>query len=108
MNLSWIFLLLAAVAEVLYGIGVYHSRGFTQLWPSLLALIAGVVTTLLLGLAMKHLPIGISIAVWSGLACVGTAAYGIVCLGEARDLVRLGLMTLIVAGTVGLKLISSH
>jgi quaternary ammonium compound-resistance protein SugE len=108
MNSSWIYLLLATVAEVLYGIGLYHSRGFTQPWPSLLALVAGVVTTLLLGLALKHLPIGLSIAVWGGLACVGTTTYGIICLGETRDLAQLGLMALIVVCTVGLKITSSH
>ncbi|MEI8340823.1 MAG: multidrug efflux SMR transporter [Verrucomicrobiota bacterium] len=108
MTTAWIYLIVSAVCEVFFGIGVYHSRGFTLPWPSALAVGAGIITTLFLSLGMKHLPIGLSFVVWSGLAAVGTAAYGILFLGESRDLVRLGLMALIVAGSFGLKLTSSH
>jgi len=107
MSLAWIYLFIGAVAEVLYGVGLFHSKGFTQAGPSALALIGGIMTTLFLGLAMKQLPIGISFVVWSGLAALGTAGYGMLCLGEARDLVRLGLMAMIVAGIAGLKMTSS-
>ena len=107
MTLPWIYLLIGALAEVLYGVGLYHSRGFTLAGPSLLALLGGIMTTLFLGLAMKQLPIGISFVVWSGLAAVGTAGYGILYLGEARDLIRLALMALIVFGIAGLKMTSS-
>lgn len=106
--MSWIYLLLAAVAEALYGIGLYHSRGFTALWPSVLGIVAGIATTWLLALAMKGLSIGVAFVIWSGLAAIGTAAYGIIALGESRDLLRLGMMGLILAGIVGLKLTSSN
>lgn len=108
MTMAWAYLLLSAALEVLFGIGVFHSRGFTVAGPSILAVTAGVGTTVLLSLAMKSLPIGLAFVVWSGLAAVGTASYGILFLGEPRDLTRLGLMSLIVAGTVGLKLTSAH
>ena len=106
--MNWLYLLLAAVAETLYGIGLFHSRGFTVLWPSVLGIVAGIATTWLLALAMKGLPIGLAIIVWSGLAAVGTALYGIAALGEARDFSRLSMMALILAGVIGLKLTSSH
>jgi quaternary ammonium compound-resistance protein SugE len=105
--MSWVYLLLAAVAEALYGIGLYHSRGFTQLWPSVLGITAGIATTWLLALAMKGMSIGLAFVVWSGLAAVGTAAYGIIALGEAKDLIRLGMMGLILTGVIGLKLTST-
>ncbi len=104
--MSWLYLLSAAVAEALYGIGLYHSRGFTQLWPSVLGIVAGVATTWLLALAMKGMSIGVAFVVWSGLAAIGTAAYGILALGEARSALRLGMMSLILIGVVGLKLTS--
>jgi quaternary ammonium compound-resistance protein SugE len=104
--MSWVYLLSAAIAEALYGIGLYHSRGFTVLWPSVLGIVAGIATTWLLALAMKGMSIGLAFVVWSGLAAVGTAAYGIAALGEPRDLVRLGMMALILIGVIGLKLTS--
>jgi len=104
--MSWVYLLSAAIAEALYGIGLYHSRGFTALWPSVLGITAGIGTTWLLALAMKGMSIGVAFVVWSGLAAIGTAAYGILVLGEARSALRLGMMALILAGVVGLKLTS--
>ena len=105
--MSWVYLLLAAVAEALYGIGLFHSRGFTVLWPSVLGIVAGIATTWLLALAMKGMSIGVAFVVWSGLAAIGTATYGIIMLGEARDAARLGMMGLILAGVVGLKMTST-
>ena len=107
MNLAWIYLLIAAAAEVAFGVGLFHSKGFTLLWPSVMAVIAGVTTSIFLGFAMKQLPIGVSFVVWSGLAAVGTTWYGIACLGEARDLTRLLLIGMIIAGVAGLKMTSS-
>lgn len=101
--MNWVTLLLAALAETAYGVAVYHSRGFTQPWPTLWAVVSGVATTILLGLAMKSLPIGVSFVVWSGLAAIGTAIYGIAVLGEPRDATRVGMMLMILAGIVGLK-----
>ena len=105
---AWVLLILAAAAESAYGIAVYHSRGFTLLWPSLGAVVAGITTSILLGWSMKDLPVGLAFAAWSGLAALGTVAYGILALGESASLVRLALIGLVLAGIVGLKLTSTH
>jgi len=105
---AWIYLIIAAIAEAVYGISLYHSRGFTLLIPSSISVAAGLATTILLGLSMKSLPIGVAFVIWSGLAALGTAGYGMIVLGESRDLLRLGLMALILGGIAGLKLTSTH
>ncbi len=104
MNQAWLCLILAAIAEALFGIGLFHSRGFTVFWPATLAVVAGIGTSILLGISMRTLPIGLSFVVWSGLASLATAGYGIICLNEPRDLTRLFLMGLIIAGVAGLKM----
>lgn len=108
MRTAWIFLVLAAAAEALYGIAVFHSRGFKLLWPTLGALVAGLITTILLGLAMRQMPVGLAFAIWSGLATLGTVAYGIIALGETASFVRLALVVVVLAGIVGLKITSTH
>ncbi len=107
-TLAWTYLLLAAVAEAAFGIGMYYSRGFTQFWPSVGGVIAGITTAVLLSLAMKGLPLGLSFAVWSGLAAIGTVIYGIVFLDESRSAIQLGFIALILVGVVGLKLTSTN
>ncbi len=106
--MHWIHLLIAAFAEALYGIFLFHSRGFTLLWPSIGAITAGILTTVFLAISMKTLPVGLAFVVWSGLAALGTVLYGIAMLGESRDPMRLALMGMILIGILGLKYTSAH
>ena len=55
---------------------------------------------------MKTIPVGTAYAVWTGIGAVGVAILGMVLLGESRDLLRLFCLFLIIAGIVGLKLVS--
>ena len=61
---------------------------------------------LLLGLALKTLPIGTAYAVWTGIGAVGTAILGIVLFGDPATVARLACIGLIVAGIAGLKLVT--
>jgi len=106
--MNWFLLILAAVAEALFGITTFYSRGFTQFGASMGAIASGAATAVLLSFAMKSLPLGLAFAVWSGLAAVGTVVFGIVYLGESRSPLQLGLIAMILAGVAGLKLISTN
>ena len=65
-----------------------------------------VVSFAFLSLALKTLPVGTAYAVWTGIGAVGTAVLGMVLLGESREAARVVCLVLIVAGIVGLKLVS--
>jgi quaternary ammonium compound-resistance protein SugE len=62
------------------------------------------ISLLLLGTAMKSLPVGTAYAVWVGIGAVGTVILGIVLFDEPLNALRVGSVALIVAGLVGLKL----
>ena len=102
--MAWVLLLVAGLLEVGWAIGLKYTEGFTRLWPSVLTLGAMVASVVLLGIAMKSLPVGTSYAVWVGVGAVGTAILGIVLFGEPASAGRLASLALIVAGIVGLKL----
>lgn len=102
--MAWIWLLLAAVFEVGWAIGLKYSDGFTRLWPSLWTALSMVVSMLLLAQAARSLPIGTAYAVWTGIGAAGTAALGMLWLGEPATAARIACLGLIVAGVVGLKL----
>ena len=57
---------------------------------------------------ISSLPLGTAYTVWTGIGAVGTIALGILLLGEPADFRRLICIGLILAGVVGLKLVSSH
>ena len=104
--MAWIVLVVAGVFEVVWAIGLKTTDGFTRLWPSVGTAAAMVVSVVLLAWAMRTLPVGTAYAVWTGIGAVGTVILGIALFGEAATLARLACVGLIVAGIVGLKLVT--
>lgn len=102
--MAWILLVIAGLLEVGWAIGLKYTEGFTRPLASALTLAAMAGSVVLLGIAMKSLPVGTSYAVWVGVGAVGTAILGIVLFGEPANAGRLASLALIVAGIVGLKL----
>jgi quaternary ammonium compound-resistance protein SugE len=105
-NLAWTILFVAGLFEVGWAIGLKYTEGFTRLVPSALTLTAMVLSIVLLGMALKALPVGTAYAVWTGIGAVGTAVLGIYLFGEPATAARLASIGLIVAGIVGLKLVT--
>jgi quaternary ammonium compound-resistance protein SugE len=105
--MAWLLLIIAGLLEVGWAIGLKYTEGFTRVWPSVLTLGAMMLSVVLLGVAMKSLPVGTSYAVWVGVGAVGTAILGMVLFGEPATAGRLASLGLIVAGIVGLKLASA-
>ena len=101
--MAWVLLVIAGLCEVAWAIGLKYTEGFTRFVPSAATVAAMVVSVVLLGLAMRTLPVGTAYAVWTGIGAVGTVALGIVLFGEPATVARLVCVGLIVAGIVGRK-----
>ena len=102
--MAWVLLVVAGMLEVGWAIGLKYTEGFTRVWPSVFTIAAMVISVLLLGIAMKTLPVGTSYAVWVGVGAVGTAILGMALFGEPATVGRLASLGCIVVGIVGLKL----
>ncbi|KQW38698.1 quaternary ammonium compound efflux SMR transporter SugE [Rhizobacter sp. Root404] len=102
--MPWTLLFFAGLFEVAWAIGLKYTDGFSKLVPSALTVAAMVASVVLLGLAMKHLPVGTAYAVWTGIGTVGTVILGIVLMGDSAAPLRLVCLGLIVLGIAGLKL----
>ena len=103
--MAWAILFTAGLLEIGWAIGLKYTEGFSRLMPSVLTLAAMAGSVILLGIALKTLPIRTAYAVWTGIGAVGTAALGIILLGEPATAMRLASIGLIVSGIVGLKLV---
>jgi quaternary ammonium compound-resistance protein SugE len=103
-TVSWVLLIVAGLFEVGWAIGMKYTDGFTRLGPTVWTAVALVISIVLLGVAVKALPVGTAYAVWVGVGAVGTAVLGVLLLGEAASVARVASIGLIVAGIVGLKL----
>lgn len=104
--MAWIYLIVAGLFETGWAVGLKYTDGFTRLWPSLWTAAAMVVSLYLLGKALQTLPVGTGYAVWTGIGAAGTALLGMVLFGESHDAMRLFCILLIVAGIVGLALLT--
>ena len=104
--MAWSILFVAGLLEIIWAIGLKYTEGFTRLVPSAVTLAAMAGSVILLGLALKSLPVGTAYAVWTGIGAVGTATLGMVLFGEPATAFRLASIGLIVAGIIGLKLVT--
>lgn len=102
--MAWVILFFAGLLEIAWAIGLKYTEGFTRLWPSVWTVAALVASFLLLGLAMKSLPVGTAYSVWVGIGAVGTVILGIWLFHEPINALRLISVGLILAGVIGLKL----
>lgn len=103
--MAWAVLVGAGLLEIVWAIALKYTDGFTRFWPSAIGLAAAVVSFVLLATALKSLPVGTAYAVWVGVGALGVAITGIIALGESASLLRIGFLTLILIGIVGLKLV---
>ncbi|WP_182022591.1 SMR family transporter [Haloquadratum walsbyi] len=104
--MSWTLLILAGLFEIGWAIGLEYSDGFSKPLPTLGTAISLIISMILLARAIQDLPIGTAYAVWTGIGAVGTASFGIILFDEPATVARIGFISLILVGIVGLHLIS--
>jgi quaternary ammonium compound-resistance protein SugE len=104
--MAWVFLTVAGLLEVVWAIGLKYTDGFTRVAPSALTVAAMAGSVYCLAVAVRTIPIGTGYAVWTGIGAVGVAILGMVLFGEARSMLRIGCILLIVAGILGLKFLT--
>jgi quaternary ammonium compound-resistance protein SugE len=104
--MGWFALFAAGLFEIGWAVGLKYTDGFTRPGPTIATVISMVVSLGLLGIALRTLPLGTAYAIWTGIGTVGTVAFGIMLFSEPADILRLACIGLIVAGIVGLKLIT--
>ena len=73
MSSAWTLLIVAGLLEVVWAVGLKYTEGFTRTLPSAITLTAMILSIVLLGRALRTIPVGTGYAVWTGIGAVGTA-----------------------------------
>ena len=108
--MAWVYLIVAGVFEWGWPVGLklgWSDQGAHYGWITF-ALVSMVASGALLLLAQRDIPMGTAYAVWTGIGAVGAFVIGIYFFAEPGTLARWFFVGLIVAGIVGLKLVSAH
>jgi quaternary ammonium compound-resistance protein SugE len=106
--MAWALLGIAGILEIAFAFYMKQSEGFTQLIPAVFTVATGLSSVVLLSLSLRSLPVGTGYAVWTGIGAAGTAILGIAVLGDSAAPLRLLCIGLILAGVIGLKLVSGN
>ena len=104
--MPWVVLTVAGLFEIGWAVGLKYSEGFSKPLPSVLTVVAMAFSLWLLAVAMKTIPVGTAYAVWTGIGAVGVAILGMLLFGESREFLRVVCLFLIIAGIIGLRLVS--
>jgi small multidrug resistance pump len=104
--MTFVFLVLAIVAEVVATTALKASVGFTRPLPSIVVVVGYGLAFYLLSLVLRTLPVGVAYAIWAGLGIVLVTLVGIVVFGERPDLPGMLGIGFIVAGVVLLQVFS--
>src|SRR4029453_9576847 len=104
--MSWLYLLIAIVAEVVATLALRASDGFTRTLPSVLVVAGYGAAFYFLSLTLKTIPVGVAYAVWSGIGIVLISAAGWVMFGQKLDLAAIAGIALIAAGVIVLNVFS--
>jgi quaternary ammonium compound-resistance protein SugE len=106
--LSWVYLFIAGIFEIVWAISLKYTYGFTRLVPSLITLTGMTISFYFLALATRVLPIGTAYAIWTGIGAIGAVIIGMLFLNEPINTLRILFVILILIGIIGLKISSGH
>jgi small multidrug resistance pump len=98
--MSYIYLGIAILSEVVATSALKASNEFTRLLPSVVVVLGYAVAFYFLSLTLRTIPVGIAYAIWSGVGIVLIALVGLLWFGQTLDLPAIVGMGLIVAGVI--------
>ena len=106
--MAWLVLVVSGVFESVWAIALGRTEGFTKPAPTVVFLVALVLSMAGLAYAMRELPTGTAYAVWTGIGTVGTLIFGILLFHENVSAPQILCVCLIVSGIVGLRLLAGQ
>lgn len=105
---AWVLLLGAIGVEVASTAVLPRTQSFRDpLWTALV--LGGYALSIwLMAVVIRHIPVSVTYAVWSGLGTAGIAMVGVLMLDERLDLLKGLALLMIIGGVVVLNLHGAH
>ncbi|UUZ81734.1 multidrug efflux SMR transporter [Paenibacillus sp. P26] len=103
MNKTWLSVIIAALFEVGWVIGLKHANGFMEWGATTIAII---VSFIMMIMASRSLPVGTVYAVFVGLGTAGTVLADIILFAAPVQIGKMVLIGTLLLGVMGLKMLS--
>ena len=104
--MTYLYLAIAIVAEVIATSFLKSCDGFTRLWPSIVVLVGYAFAFYFLSLTLRSLSVGIVYAIWSGAGIVLVSIIAWSFFGQKLDVPAIIGIALIIAGVAVINLFS--
>lgn len=103
--MGWIYLLIAAVFEVGWPLGLKMAfvSSAKVLWIIFSIIVMGL-SGVFLYLAQKEIPVGTAYAIWTGIGASCTFLIGVIFFHDTLSVLRVLALFLIIAGVIMLKI----
>jgi small multidrug resistance pump len=105
--MSYLFLTIAIIAEVIATSALKASQGFSVLMPSIITILGYAVALFFLSLTLKTIPVGIAYAIWSGAGIVLISTIGWIFFKQNLDLAAIIGLGLMLAGIIVINVFSN-
>jgi quaternary ammonium compound-resistance protein SugE len=102
--MSWLYLAIAVIFEVIVAISAGNAKGFTRLWWTIATLISGAIGTFFLSLALLTFDVGVGYAIWTSVSGVVIVILGTLFFGQRLNLSKIVGIFLVIGGVIGLRL----
>ncbi|WP_442858824.1 DMT family transporter [Bacillus sp. SB49] len=105
--MAWFYLLVGAIFEIGWAIGLKLSEGFTDPLFSTLTVIGILISFSFFTKALTMFDIGTGYAIFTGIGAAGTAILGMTLLGDGGGPGKVFFIVLLIVGIIGLKMSDS-
>jgi quaternary ammonium compound-resistance protein SugE len=106
-SMGWLYLLLSIAFEIGWASSLKSTAGYSRLWPSVINTLLTIGGTIALAKATKSIPIAIAYPVWIGVSLIGVVLLSVYAFGETLGVWHYFFIALIVAGVIGLNVITN-
>jgi len=105
--MSYLFLTIAIIAEVIATSALKASQGFSLFMPSIITILGYAVALFFLSLTLKTIPVGIAYAIWSGAGIVLISTIGWIFFKQHLDLAAIIGLGLMLTGIIVINVFSN-
>jgi quaternary ammonium compound-resistance protein SugE len=104
--MAWLVLVAAGVLESVWASALGASENFTKRRPTILFVVALVLSMVGLAWAMAEIPVGTAYAVWVGIGAILTVIIAVIRKQEVLTVARGVLLAVLIGCVIGLKVVS--
>lgn len=104
--MDWVILIASGVLEAVWATALGRSNGLKRLVPTVIFVVAAILSLGGLGIALNTLPTGTAYAVWTATGASLTVIWAMLTKVEPASVKKVLLLTGIIACVIGLKVVS--